>query len=285
MYGLEQTNGSEPYIMGLHWRRFQGKIRSGKAWPLLSKRKTSVQCLVLIGIVVPPSVTVCPWCPSRLWKIWWRSWSLDRWSGPLYFWYIYYTKFKFDDVDVWSEAFKGHSILIAHAKNKRKGCVFVSPNTKAANKAKKTLSFKIIWYTTPFQKHLCCGIGCQYDHPWSDSYFIYRCYSQEGCFGGRHGHRTYGYRYAANARVWSTICVPWTTITSERLVWLPILADVFGSCFKIWGPLELSAMIFPRMLFLTTFFCLKFGATKKAIQWWYHSHNVWSSYVLALKWC
>lgn len=60
-----------------------------------------------------------------------------------------------------SEAFRGHQVLINHAKNKRKGNSFLSPSAKAARNAeKKTLS----WYCL-FTMVLCTPNQFQ---TWSD---------------------------------------------------------------------------------------------------------------------
>ena len=45
-----------------------------------------------------------------------------------------------------SKAFRCHQVLLNHAKQKRKGTIFISPNSKTEMKAKKTLSLHICVY-------------------------------------------------------------------------------------------------------------------------------------------
>lgn len=112
----------------------------------------------------------------------WQPGSLTKYLGwLLVFFSSKFQEMWYSDIKCWtswlfipSEAFRGHQILLNHAKQKRKGCTFLSPASKLARKQdKQTLEPLITMFFTPCffdNSSICNYTGCHM--PISTSWFF-----------------------------------------------------------------------------------------------------------------
>ena len=108
--------------------------------------KNTVYCLKCIVLwVINMFRRTLFWNMQRLWEDWWRFEFVDHRPSPL-FWSSEFLVWCWQ-VPLWkmvcticitlslvSEAFRGHQILLNHAKQKRKGNTFLSPSSKSHQK-------------------------------------------------------------------------------------------------------------------------------------------------------
>ena len=149
-----------------------------------------------------------------------------------------------------SKAFRCHQVLLNHAKQKRKGTVFISPNKKMELKAKKTLSL-----------HVCVALGCVGD--WTINVpLIYNMHAvftfdpfasietKEGfiiwIFGGYCGDTAH---WSWHTGVWSWRYV--SRITYEHHV------EPFGTCWKAQVSANKTLISKCMMCFFLSFLCGK----------------------------